>query len=110
MEFYKTMKIEMTEDFKNRTEAMLNSEDSIKTFIDRKLTITKNNSDIIKKNTLFEAYKSFCNNNSQRCQSRSNLFNRLEQIKLNTSVLHGYDLYRGIKLITLDNYLDEGIF
>ena len=110
LEFYKTMKIEMTEDFKNRTEAMLNSEDSIKTFIDRKLTITKSNSDIIKKNTLFEAYKSFCNNNSQRCQPRSNLFNRLEQIRLNISVLHGYDVYRGIKLVTLDDELDVGIF
>ena len=43
-------------------------------------------------------------------EPRSNLFNRLEQIRLNTSVLHGYDVYRGIKLVTLDNKLDVGIF
>jgi len=109
-EFYKTMTIEMTEDFKNRTDKMLNSEDSIKTFLERKLIITKNNADIIKKNTLFEAYKSFCNNNSQRCQPRSNLFNRLEHLGLNTIILHGYDVYRCLKLVSLDSEFDVGIF
>jgi hypothetical protein len=109
-EFYKTMKIEMPEEFQARTDTMLNNEDSIKTFTDRKLIITNNKSDIIKKNNLFEAYKAFCNNNSQRCQPRSSLFNRLEHLRLTTSILHGYDVYRGIKLAILDNELDQGLF
>jgi P4 family phage/plasmid primase-like protien len=114
-EFYKTMTIEMSEEFKIRTNEMLSSEDSIKTFTDRKMQITNNKSDVVKKNTIFEAYKDFCNDNSQRCQPRSNLFNRLEHLGIKTSLLHGYDVYRGIKLLTEDPFdqpspeLDKGI-
>ena len=110
-EIYKTMSIDMPEDFQIRTDAMLNNEDSIKTFTDRKIYITNIKSDIIKKNDIFEAYKNFCNNNSQRCQPRSSLFNRLEHLKITTSILHGYDVYRGIKLVKIEeNELDKGIF
>ena len=109
-EIYKTMSIDMPEDFQVRTDAMLNNEDSIKTFTDRKISVTNIKTDIVKKNTIFESYKTFCNNNSQRCQPRSNLFNRLEHLKITTSVLNGYDVYRGIKLLNLDSgNLDEGI-
>jgi phage/plasmid-associated DNA primase len=111
-EYYKTLTINMPEDFQKRTDTMLNNEDSIKTFTDRKIIITNIKSDIIKKNDIFEAYKNFCNNNSQRCQPRSSLFNRLEHLKITTSVLHGYDVFRGIKLNTTDDYkeIDNGIF
>jgi len=111
-EYYKTLTINMPEEFQIRTDTMLNNEDSIKTFTDRKIIITNIKSDIIKKLDIFEAYKNFCNNNSQRCQPRSSLFNRLEHLKIVTSVLHGYDVFRGIKLTILeeDNHLDDGIF
>lgn len=110
-EVYQTMSIDMPEDFQIRTDAMLNNEDSIKTFTDRKISITNNKNDIIKKNDIFESYKTFCNNNSQRCQPRSSLFNRLEHLKITTSILHGYDVFRGIRLVKLEeNELDNGIF
>lgn len=105
-EFYKTMTITMTEEFKERTEAILSNEDSIKTFTDRKIITTDDKNDYLKKNEIFEAYKTFCNNNSQRCQPRSSLFNRLEHLNLKTSLLNGYDVYRCVKLVYDDPFGD----
>jgi len=97
-EFYKTMTITMTEEFQQRTESILANEDSIKTFTDRKIQMTKDKNDYLKKNEVFDAYKTFCNNNSQRCQPRSSLFNRLEHLGFSLSSLNGYDIYRFAKL------------
>jgi len=40
--YYEGLKVEMTEEFKKRTEGLLNNSDSIKTFIERKIKITNN--------------------------------------------------------------------
>ncbi len=96
-EYYKNYKIEMPHKFKIRTKELLESEDSIETFIKRFITKTNKSSDYIKKKVLFDKYKEFCDLNSQRCQPRSTLYNRLEHSGYNTSVLDGYDIYRNIK-------------
>jgi len=98
-EFYKDNKIEMSPEFEKRTEDILSSEDSIKTFIDRKLKITNDLNDKITKSELFQAYNNFCSENSQRCQPRSTLFNRLEHMNLKLYTLNGYDLYRGLIVV-----------
>ena len=97
-EYYKQPSIEMTEEFKKRTNEILSGEDSIKTFFDRFLKITKNHKDTHTKLQIFETYRQYCNDNSQRCQPRSSLFNRLEQLGIKTRPLHGYDVYYGIQL------------
>ena len=100
-------KIEMTTEFKERTNEILSGEDSIKTFFDRMLILTKNPKDTIKKTDLFEPYRQFCNDNSQRCQPRSSFFNRLEQIGVSKTVLHGYDVFRCVKLNLEDLEKDD---
>ena len=77
-EYYKNPSIEMTDEFKKRTNEILSGEDSIKTFFDRFLKITKNHKDTHTKLQLFETYRQYCNDNSQRCQPRSSLFNQEE--------------------------------
>ena len=96
-EYYKTQTINMTEDFQIRTSKLLENEDSIETFINRFVTATPNRSDYIKSKEIFDMYNNFCNENSQRCQPRSTLYNRLEHMKFNTSILHGINVYRNIK-------------
>ena len=98
-EFYKDNKIEMSPEFEKRTEDILSSEDSIKTFIDRKLKITNDLNDKITKSELFQAYNNFCSENSQRCQPRSTLFNRLEHMNFKLYTLNGYDIYRGLIVV-----------
>jgi hypothetical protein len=87
----------MPGDWKTKTTKLLEQEDSIETFLKRFISITKNEKDYIRKKNIFETYKSFCDTNSQRCQPRSSLFNRLEHLKVETKVLHGYDVFRKIK-------------
>ena len=101
-EYYKDCRIEMTEEFENRTNDILNGEDSIKTFFDRILKKTNNNKDTVSKSLMFDTYRKFCTDNSQRCQPRSSLFNRLDQIGIKKTVLHGYDVFRGVSLELLD--------
>lgn len=104
-DYYENPKIEMTKDFQQRTNAILSGEDSIKTFMDRFVHKTENTKDYITKNIMFDTYRQFCNDNSQRCQPRSSLFNRLEQIgiKISDKKLHGYDVFRFVKLELEDN-------
>ena len=78
-DYYIDEKIEMPEEFKTRTESILSSTDSIKTFIDRKLKITKNKTDVIKKCDIVDCYFSFCKGNGQRMQPTSTLTARLIQ-------------------------------
>jgi hypothetical protein len=58
-EFYTDKKIEMPESFKQRTKSVFSNEDSISTFIERRLILTESSKDHIKKGVLFEAYKTF---------------------------------------------------
>ena len=96
--FYETMNIQMTDEFTDRTNELLSEQDSIKTYCDRYVKITNNIKDTVKRTEIFESYKLFCNNNSQRCQQRSTLFNRLEHLNIKTGVLHGYDVFKGIQI------------
>jgi phage/plasmid-associated DNA primase len=84
--------------FKARTTELFKTEDSISTFVNRMLIITENKKDYIKKGVLFEDYMSFCVSNSQKCHRRSELFDRLKEMKLVVSVKDGYDIYRNVKL------------
>ena len=88
----------MTSEFQKRTNEVLSGEDSIKSFFDRFLKITNEYSDTITKSNIFNTYRQYCNDNSQRCQQRSSFFNRLEQIGIKTRPLHGYDVYYGIQV------------
>jgi hypothetical protein len=85
----------LLEDFKKRTEGLLNNFDSIKTFIERKIKITKNQKDVISKKDIVDYYFAFCQNNSQRPQGRSSLFERLNQVGifLSEKKLNNYDVY-----------------
>jgi hypothetical protein len=77
--------------------------------MDGKIKITKNQKDVIKKKDLVESYQLFCSENSQRCQPRSSLFNRLEQVGIDLSdeKLHNYDVYRGIQIINNEEDNDK---
>lgn len=97
-EYYLDRKIEMPESFKIRTNDILSNEDSIKTFLDRKIQFGLSDKQHMKKLQIFELYKNFCNQNSQRCQPRSSLFARLGELGCKLSTLHGYDVYRGIDI------------
>jgi P4 family phage/plasmid primase-like protien len=106
--FYDDLKIEMTDEFKQRTKRILQNEDSIETYFERVIKITNNQKDVIKKTDFFENYKMFCNLNSQRCLARSSFFQRLSQknINLHDKPLHGCDVYRGVKVLS-ENEMDE---
>jgi phage/plasmid-associated DNA primase len=79
---------------KERTTAFISSEDSIESFISAKCVLTNNEKDYIRKLLLFDAYKAYCNSNSQRCKPRSTLFNRLADpnIQLKLKGKDGYDV------------------
>lgn len=100
-EFYKTQDITMPLEFEKRTEHLLSEQDSIASFVSRKLEITKDKADYCRKNDLFDSYKIFCNDNSQRCQPRSSLWQRMDQLMskgIKSSTLNGYDVYRCVKI------------
>ena len=95
--YYTNRCITMPPNEQRRTYELLSGEDSIETFLTRFIKMTDSTGDYIKRSELFEQYQSFCNENSQRCQPRSTLFQRLSHKGLEKSTLHGYDIYRKIK-------------
>jgi hypothetical protein len=97
-EIYKTKSIIMPDEYKLRTEKILSDGDSIESFIKRRIIKTDVYEDTLKKNELFDSYKTFCNENSQRCIARTTLWARISQLGINTRPLHGYDVYYGIKI------------
>jgi P4 family phage/plasmid primase-like protien len=97
-EVYKTKDINMSNEYISRTNKLLDEGDSIECFIKRKIIKTDKYEDTIKKNELFDFYKSFCNENSQRCIARSTLWARISQNGFNTRTLHGCDVYFGISI------------
>ena len=105
--FYEDSKIDMPEEFKQRTEQILEGEDSIASFFKHGLKFTDDKKDYIRKNVLFEVYKNYCNQNSQRCQPRSTLYNRLTHMKYSSTKLNGYDVYRNMKLVLATEIDDE---
>jgi P4 family phage/plasmid primase-like protien len=107
-EVYKTKDINMSNEYKNRTDKLLIDGDSIECFIKRRLIKTDIYGDTIKKNELFDFYKTFCNENSQRCIARSTLWARISQNGFNTRTLHGCDVYFGmsINFKNLDEVID----
>lgn len=96
--YYQDRKIIMPKAWEDRTNNLLLQGDSIECFIKRKLVNTDRYDETIKKNDLFEEYKSFCNKNSQKCIQRSTLWARMSQNGFSTRLLHGYDVYYGINI------------
>jgi P4 family phage/plasmid primase-like protien len=98
MEFYRSKTINMSKEYVSRTEKLLSEGDSIECFLKRRVVKTNKYEDTIKKNELFDIYKNFCNENSQRCIARSTLWARVSQNGINTRPLHGYDVYYGVTI------------
>ncbi len=105
--YYKDGKLDMTDEFQKRTDELLTGEDSIKTYLDRFVEKTENFKDNVKKVDIWEKYRSFCDKNSQRCQPRSSLYNRLAQMKIKTTILHGFDVFREIKIKDNEEISDQ---
>lgn len=97
-EIYKTKEINMSPEYQMRTDKLLSEGDSIECFLKRKVMKTDKYEDTIRKNELFDIYKTFCNENSQRCIARSTLWARISQNGINTRILHGCDVYFGISI------------
>lgn len=96
--YYENRKIIMPETFQTQTEKFMQQEDSIESFFVHRIEWTKNPKDSIKKNDIFNAYNEYCKEAGLRCQPRSTLFQRLEHKKVVLASLHGYPVYRGIKV------------
>jgi P4 family phage/plasmid primase-like protien len=105
-EFYKNRKIDMPEEYNTRTEHLMQLDDSIENFIKKRLTFTNNPKDFIKRSDLFNRYKKFCEENSQRCKQRSTLFSRFVNLKLHAT-LNGYDGFRGVSFIDEEQMVKE---
>jgi hypothetical protein len=97
----------MPTSYNDRTSEILDKNDSIESFTKSKMKITNKPKDVIRRSTIFEIYKSFCDQNSQRCKPRSTLFNRLSHLKISTIKLNGYDVFRGIKIVDGDGDDDD---
>ena len=114
IKYYKDKQIIPPKSFQDKTDSFFEQQDSITSFVNHKLTITNNDKNYIKKSAIFEIYKTFCNDNSQRCHPRSTLFKRLEDLQLRISTLDGYAVYRGVEIKQLadsisDDDYDNGI-
>lgn len=94
--YYQTKTIKMPQSIQDRCTKLIVQEDSIESFLEKRLKVTNNKKDFIRRGALFDLYKLFCNANSQRCKPRSTLFNRLADMKIMSSTLDGYDVFRGI--------------
>jgi len=105
-EYYTDLKITMPDSFTKRTNALLTQEDSIESFMTNKITITGKDKDFMRKGHLFDEYRQYCNDNSQRCQPRSTLFNRLSHAKWVVKKKDGYDIYRGF---VINNKTDDDL-
>lgn len=113
IEYYKDLKIEMTDEFKQRTQNILSSADSITSFFSRGVK-KANFENFVRRSDLFSAYMRFCSENSMRCQKRSSLFNRIEELGALKSTLDGYDGYRYVDFVDNPteiqiNYFNQGV-
>jgi phage/plasmid-associated DNA primase len=95
-QYYQSKTIIMPPSIQERCTKLILQEDSIESFIEKRLKVTNNKKDFIRKGTLFDLYRLFSNANSQRCKPRSTFFNRLADLKIMESTLDGYDVFRGI--------------
>ncbi len=98
IEFYKDKTIRPTKEFRERTYCIFEQQDSITAVFNNKITISKDDKDYINKADIFKIYQEFCDRNSQRCQRRSTLLKRLEDLHVIISTLNGYAVYRGIQI------------
>lgn len=101
--YYKTKTITPPKSFLDRTNLFFEQQDSITSFINNKLVITENEKDYLRRGELFEIYKTYCNNNSQRCQPRSTVFKRMDDLKIITAKKDGYDVFRCVKIANGEN-------
>jgi hypothetical protein len=100
IEYYKTKSIIATKEFQEKTDEFFRLQDSITSFFEKRLVVTNNLKDYIKRTELFSVYQEYCNNNSQRCRPRSTLWKRLDDLKIINATLDGYDIFRGIRVLS----------
>ena len=101
-------KIKVPETVKKRIMDLISSDDGIDSFITGRVSQTGSKKDYIRRSDLFESFKEFCDSNSHRCQPRSTLYERLDQQKIGyPSKKDGYDVYRGIRLKSEHELLDD---
>src|SRR5690606_3812207 len=86
---------------------LLRNGDSIENYFKNAVEFTNKYEDFIKKSVLFECYRQFCNDNSQKCKPRSTLFQRLMSMNFEIHSLYGYDGYRGIRIKDIKDEEDE---
>jgi phage/plasmid-associated DNA primase len=98
-EYFKNPVLNKPKSFIEKTNKILSEGDSIDAFIKRKLIFTDDPKDYMKRTEIFDAYNLFSSKNSQKCKPRSTLFQRLQSLNLVQSTLHGYDIFRGIKIL-----------
>jgi len=106
--YYKDKQITPPKSFQDRTNAFFEQQDSITSFLSNRVSLTDDSKNYIKKSAIFDIYKEYCNDNSQRCHPRSTLFKRLDDLNLQVTTLNGYAIYRGIVLVKHDDIDDEG--
>jgi len=107
IKYYKNKEIIPPKSFQEKTDAFFNQQDSITSFVNNKIVLTNNDKNYIKKSAIFDIYKTYCNDNSQRCHPRSTLFKRLEDLQLRLSTLDGYSVYRGVQIKTFEDIEDS---
>ena len=85
-EYYKNPTFVKPKAFEKRTQEILAVGDRIDAFVTRKLDITNDNKQWMRRSELFEKYKEFPNKNSQTCKPRSILFQRIENLNITSTV------------------------
>jgi len=110
VDYYSDRTITPPKDFLDRTLKLVEEEDAITSFFKYKLQFTDDKNDYIKKAELFEYFKKYCNDNSHRCDPRSQLYSRLAHLKHLTVKLNGYDVYRQMKIIQNEQEKQENDF
>ena len=99
----------MTAEFAERTNEIFQKGDSISSFFENRMKITNDLTHTIRRGAFFDEYKLYCNNNSQRCQPRSTVFKRMEDLKIVEGKLHGYDIFKGIEIV-IDGSTTEVVY
>jgi len=109
--YYQDKRIDMSPEFQRRTDDILDQDDSITSFFVNRCKFDDNDDKItpIRKGDFFDEYKNYCTKNSQRCHPRSTLFKRMDDKHILISKLHGYDVYRGVKIV-IDGSDNEVIY
>jgi P4 family phage/plasmid primase-like protien len=98
-EFFNSPVITMPEPFQVRTEKIFKNEDSLSSFIARRIRQKTGKKIYVTCKQLVENYQEFCKENSLRCHRRSELTDRLLEKGIHVAVRDGYNSFINIELI-----------